>query len=103
MASLPWSPAPPPATAARRPGAGATQLHDEGRSVHESAFDVTDGAAAEGAVARIEAEVGAIEILVNNAGVQRRGVFHEFKPDDWQGGGGTTADTGVPVGPGGGQ
>ena len=62
----------------------ATQLRAEGLTVHESAFDVTDGAAAEAAVARIEAEVGAIEILVNNAGVQRRGVFHEFKPDDWQ-------------------
>ena len=62
----------------------ATQLRAEGLTVHESAFDVTDGAAAEAAVARIEAEVGAIEILVNNAGVQRRGVFHEFKPGDWQ-------------------
>ena len=28
--------------------------------------------------------MGAIEILFNNAGIQRRGAFHEFKPDDWQ-------------------
>lgn len=62
----------------------AEQLRAEGLTVHECAFDVTDGAAAEAAVARIEAEVGAIEILVNNAGIQRRGVFHEFKADDWQ-------------------
>ena len=62
----------------------AAQLRAEGLTVHQSAFDVTDGTAAEAAVARIEAEVGAIEILVNNAGIQRRGAFHEFKPDDWQ-------------------
>lgn len=55
----------------------AEQLRAEGLTVHQSAFDVTDGAAA-------VAAVGAIEILVNNAGLQRRGVFHEFKADDWQ-------------------
>lgn len=64
--------------------ATAATLRSEGLSVQEAAFDVTDGEASETAVARIEAEVGAIEILVNNAGLQRRGVFHEFLPADWQ-------------------
>ena len=64
--------------------ATAATLRAEGLTVHEAAFDVTDGSASEAAVARIEADVGPIDILVNNAGLQRRGAFHEFLPADWQ-------------------
>ena len=64
--------------------ATAHTLRAEGLTVHEAAFDVTDADASESAVARIEADVGPIEILVNNAGLQRRGAFHEFLPADWQ-------------------
>ena len=63
--------------------ATAAMLRAEGLVVHEAAFDVTDAAACQAAVARIEAEIGAIQILVNNAGLQRRGAFHEFKAEDW--------------------
>lgn len=59
-------------------------LAAEGLQVHGSSFDVTDAAGTEAAVARIEAEVGAIEILVNNAGITRRGAFHELAVADWQ-------------------
>ena len=62
----------------------AANLRDQGLTVFERAFDVTDLAASEVAVAAIEAEIGPIDILVNNAGLQRRGAFHEFAPDDWQ-------------------
>ena len=34
-------------------------------------------------IAAIEAEIGAIEILVNNAGMTRRGPFHELDAADW--------------------
>ena len=61
----------------------AATLRAEGLTVSEAAFDVTDAAASQAAVARIETEIGAIQILVNNAGLQRRGAFHEFKPEDW--------------------
>ena len=64
--------------------ATANTLRAEGLTVHEAAFDVTDGDASEAAVAHIEASHGAIDILVNNAGLQRRGAFHEFSPADWQ-------------------
>lgn len=64
--------------------ATAATLRAEGLTVHEAAFDVTDGDASEAAVAHIEACHGAIDILVNNAGLQRRGAFHEFSPADWQ-------------------
>jgi len=62
----------------------AAMLRAEGLTVHEAAFDVTDRSAVDAAVARVEAEIGAIDILVNNAGIQRRGVFHEYKPEDWE-------------------
>jgi len=62
----------------------AAALRAQGLTVHQRAFDVTDAAACEAAIAAIEAEIGAIEILVNNAGVQRRGAFHEFAAEDWQ-------------------
>ena len=61
----------------------AAGLRAEGLTVFCRAFDVTNAAASEAAVAGIEAEIGAIEILVNNAGLQRRGAFHEFAPVDW--------------------
>ena len=69
--------------AAGKLAATAAMLRAEGLVVHEAAFDVTDAAACQAAVARIEAEIGAIQILVNNAGLQRRGAFHEFKAEDW--------------------
>jgi len=64
--------------------AAAAALRAEGLTVHERAFDVTDGEAVQAAIAGIEAEVGAIDILVNNAGLQRRGAFHELAAADWQ-------------------
>ena len=42
------------------------------------AFDVTQAAQVEQTIARIEEEVGAIDILINNAGIQRRFPFTEF-------------------------
>jgi gluconate 5-dehydrogenase len=62
----------------------AAALRSEGLSTHERAFDVTDVAAVGAAVASIEAEVGPIDVLVNNAGMTRRGAFHELTHADWQ-------------------
>jgi gluconate 5-dehydrogenase len=61
----------------------AQTLREQGAEVAISAFDVSDGAAVAAAVERIEAEVGAIEILVNNAGMQRRGPLEQFAEADW--------------------
>ena len=47
-------------------------------------FDVTDAAAVEAAVDDIEATVGPIGILVNNAGIQQRAPLHEFPVDGWE-------------------
>ena len=43
-----------------------------GARVTIAAFDVTDGAACHAAVAKIEADFAPIDILINNAGIQRR-------------------------------
>ena len=55
----------------------------EGHKVHGIAFDVTDPAAAEAAIARIEDEVGPIRILVNNAGIQYRAPLEDFPVAEW--------------------
>lgn len=44
------------------------------------AFDVTDHGAARAAVDGFEAEHGAIDILINNAGMQHRGQLEDFDP-----------------------
>jgi gluconate 5-dehydrogenase len=65
--------------------AGAAEaLAAEGIKVHAFAFDVTDPAAIDAGVGRIEAEVGPLDVLVNNAGIMRRAKLEEFKPDDWR-------------------
>ncbi len=63
--------------------AARAALAAEGHRVDAEAFDVTDEAAVEPAVARIEARVGGIDILINNAGMQHRGAFTEFPHDAW--------------------
>ncbi|MHB2167879.1 SDR family oxidoreductase [Alsobacter sp. R-9] len=58
-------------------------LRKQGLDVLGRAFDVSDPAAAEAAVAAIEAEIGPLEILVNNAGKQHRAPAAEFPDDGW--------------------
>ena len=60
-------------------------LRAEGLQVSCHAFDVTDEAAVTAAVAEIEASAGAVDVLVNNAGVTKRGPFTEFPPADFRG------------------
>ena len=61
----------------------ASLLKSEGLEVSESVFDVTNSASVSAAVNNIESQVGAIDILINNAGMQIRGPLHEYKDEDW--------------------
>ena len=61
----------------------AAALRAEGFEVHERAFDVTDADAVKANVDSIERDIGAIDILINNAGIQRRAPLHEFSHQDW--------------------
>jgi gluconate 5-dehydrogenase len=63
--------------------AAAKKLRAAGHLVFERPFDVTVPAAVETAIASIESEIGPINILVNNAGMQRRGPLEEFPEEDW--------------------
>ena len=62
----------------------AATLSAEGLAVHSRSFDVLDAPAVEAAVDAIEASIGPIDVLVNNAGLQRRAPFHEVAAADWQ-------------------
>lgn len=56
--------------------AAVAAIRGEGGAAHALAFDVTDEIAAANAFARIEAEAGRLDILVNNVGLRdRRGLF----------------------------
>ena len=64
--------------------AAAAALRAQGATVHALAFDVTDAPAVADAVAKIEAEIGPIDILINNAGMQKRAPLQDFAQADWQ-------------------
>jgi gluconate 5-dehydrogenase len=59
-------------------------LRSKGLKAEGSVFDVVDTAAVEAEVARIEKEIGPIDIVVNNAGMQFRKPLEEFPDDKWQ-------------------
>ncbi len=54
-----------------------------GRKASIAPFDVTDHTAVEAGVAMIEAEIGPIDILINNAGMQKRAPITEFPIEGW--------------------
>lgn len=59
-------------------------LREAGLDARGYAFDVTDGSAVASAIARIEREVGPIDVLVNNAGIQRRAPLEQFDTAVWR-------------------
>lgn len=59
----------------------AESLRGEGAKVATLAFDVTDAGAVRAAVDGYEADHGAIDILINNAGMQHRAPLEDFPPE----------------------
>ncbi|EPX78686.1 SDR family oxidoreductase [Salipiger mucosus] len=66
---------------AERLAEAAQALRDEGLTVDELPFDVTDHEGVRAAVDAYEADEGAIDILVNNAGMQHRAPLEDFPPE----------------------
>ena len=55
-----------------------------GAAVHTCAFDATDSAQVAAAARQVESEVGPVDIVVNNTGVQHRSPLLEFADDDFR-------------------
>ncbi|SDR43333.1 gluconate 5-dehydrogenase [Rhizobiales bacterium GAS191] len=62
----------------------AAEMREAGHEVHEARFDVTDEAAIIGAFERLDAEGVAVDILINNAGIQLRKPMVELTTPEWQ-------------------
>ncbi len=71
-------------TATSEGGAAAIGARLAAHGGHGRMLDVTDGAAVEALVDAIAKEIGAVSILVNNAGITRDQLLMRMKDEDWQ-------------------
>lgn len=63
----------------------AQELRDHfGISAYGCAFDIGDSAQVNAGMARIDAEVGDLDALINNASIQRRAPLEEMREADWK-------------------
>lgn len=62
----------------------AAKAFSERTGIAAYQFDVGDFEACETGAKQVEAELGPIEILINNAGITRDGTMHRMHPDSWQ-------------------
>lgn len=63
--------------------AAAEKMMADGFQTESSVFDVTHQHAVIASVTRIEKELGPIDILINNAGIQRRAPLEDFQSENW--------------------
>lgn len=69
---------------AGKTGAAVDRLREAGLDAHAALFDVTDSGAVAAEIDRIEAVIGAIDILINNAGLQFRAPLEDFPEEQWE-------------------
>ncbi len=62
----------------------ASELSETGASVRELSFDATDHEGVRSAVDNFEENVGPIDILINNAGIQHRTELQDFPADAFE-------------------
>ena len=62
----------------------AGALSEEGIQVETAPFDVSDPNTIAANIDRIEAEIGPIDVLINNAGTNRRGRMSDISAQDYQ-------------------
>ncbi|HEX6004627.1 MAG TPA: acetoacetyl-CoA reductase [Burkholderiales bacterium] len=60
------------------------EMKKQGYEFHGAAVDVADYESCQKAVATIQAEVGPIDVLVNNAGITRDTTFRKMERDAWE-------------------
>jgi acetoacetyl-CoA reductase len=59
------------------------QMREEGCDVHASVGNVADWESTRAAFERVRAEHGPVDVLVNNAGVTRDGLFRKMTSEQW--------------------
>ena len=64
------------------PAEDIARICDELGAIHDGA-DLSDAAAIDAMITRCEAELGAPDVLVNNAGIQHVSPVESFPPDKW--------------------
>ncbi len=64
--------------------AAVSALQRDGIDASAVAFDVSDAAAVDDTIARLERETGAFDIVVNNAAMNQRAALDAFSVDDWR-------------------
>ena len=52
--------------------------------IHVFKWDVGDFDACKDGIAKVEADLGPIDVLVNNAGITRDGTLHRMTPENWR-------------------
>ncbi len=52
--------------------------------IHVYQWDVADEAACAAGLAQVAADLGPVEVLVNNAGITRDGMFHKMSFEQWR-------------------
>jgi gluconate 5-dehydrogenase len=62
----------------------AAELRKEGFTIAAAVFDATDRDAVVSSIGKIESEIGVIDILVNNVGIQHRAPLEDFPADAWE-------------------
>jgi acetoacetyl-CoA reductase len=62
----------------------AAQEFSEASKIRTYKFDVGDFGACKDGVDRIVAELGPVDVLVNNAGITRDGTLHRMTPEQWR-------------------
>lgn len=61
-----------------------SELKALGSNAYAAKFDVTNKEAVEAGVAEVMAKFGKIDVLVNNAGITRDGLFIRMTPENWE-------------------
>ncbi|MBA8882133.1 SDR family oxidoreductase [Phyllobacterium myrsinacearum] len=69
---------------AEKVDAAVAELDAAGHNAHAAAFDVTHLESVKEGIDTIEANIGSIDILFNNAGMQFRAPLEDFPEDKWQ-------------------
>ncbi len=62
----------------------AAKLRSDGGNARAYAVDITDAAQVEAAAVQVEADLGDVDVLINNAGWDSAGRFVDSDPDLWQ-------------------